>query len=200
MSSPESGGAPRRSEPLAVEFMNTSYARRGERQEGIGTPEHLAAWLLDHAGQLGTELPPSAIESLSARDSDQFRALRDAARDVGQSLVDGQPPSASAVAVINDAAASAPHWPQLIIAEEGWTARERTASGAVEAVRAEVARAAISLFAGPESQLLQRCHGPGCVLFYVKKHPRQGWCSEACGTRARVSRHYYRHRGSSGQA
>jgi predicted RNA-binding Zn ribbon-like protein len=63
-----------------------------------------------------------------------------------------------------------------------------------EAARAEIARAAIALFAGPDAPLLRRCQGPGCILFYVRRHPRQEWCSEGCGTRARVSRHYYRHR------
>ncbi|MFI6847287.1 CGNR zinc finger domain-containing protein [Kitasatospora sp. NPDC050467] len=34
--------------------------------------------------------------------------------------------------------------------------------------------------------------GPGCVLYFVKKHPRREWCSAGCGTRARAARHYER--------
>src|SRR2546429_545268 len=34
----------------------------------------------------------------------------------------------------------------------------------------------------------------GCVLYFVKDHPRREWCSAACGNRARAARHYSRHR------
>jgi predicted RNA-binding Zn ribbon-like protein len=39
---------------------------------------------------------------------------------------------------------------------------------------------------------------PACVLFFVKNHPRRDYCSPVCGNRARVSRHYERHRESPG--
>lgn len=194
MASLETGGAPRRNQPLAVEFMNTRYARRDGPREGIGTPEHLGAWLLEHAEQFETDLPLAALETLTEWDAERFLALRDAARGIGQALVDDEPLAASGVAILNEAAAAAPRWPQLTVTEAGRSVRERTASGVAEAARAEIARAAIGMFAGPEAELLRRCQGPGCILFYLKRHPRQGWCSEGCGTRARVSRHYYRHR------
>jgi predicted RNA-binding Zn ribbon-like protein len=31
-------------------------------------------------------------------------------------------------------------------------------------------------------------------LYFVKRHPRREWCSAGCGNRARVARHYHRHR------
>src|SRR6266851_2221676 len=37
---------------------------------------------------------------------------------------------------------------------------------------------------------LRACHAPGCVLYFVKSHPRREWCSVACGNRARAARHY----------
>jgi predicted RNA-binding Zn ribbon-like protein len=39
---------------------------------------------------------------------------------------------------------------------------------------------------------LKACGGPGCVLYFVRDHPRREWCSEGCGNRARVARHYRR--------
>ena len=38
-----------------------------------------------------------------------------------------------------------------------------------------------------------RVHAPGCVLYFIKDHPRREWCSTACGNRARAARHYARH-------
>ncbi|MGW3040938.1 CGNR zinc finger domain-containing protein [Kitasatospora sp. NPDC001159] len=44
---------------------------------------------------------------------------------------------------------------------------------------------------------LRACHGPGCVQFFVKDHPRREWCGPGCGNRARAARHYHRQRGHS---
>ena len=45
-----------------------------------------------------------------------------------------------------------------------------------------------------DSPQLRACHAPGCVLYFLKDHPRREWCSTACGNRARAARHYRRHR------
>ena len=55
--------------------------------------------------------------------------------------------------------------------------------------------AAVRLFTGPERESLRACHAPGCVLYFVKSHPRREWCSVACGNRVRAARHYQRARG-----
>jgi predicted RNA-binding Zn ribbon-like protein len=51
---------------------------------------------------------------------------------------------------------------------------------------------AIALLTGPAAVNLRACNAPGCVLYFVKSHPRREWCSEACGNRARAARHYQR--------
>jgi predicted RNA-binding Zn ribbon-like protein len=52
---------------------------------------------------------------------------------------------------------------------------------------------AVDLFTGEQPASLRACHAPGCVLYFVKQHPRREWCSAGCGNRARVARHYRRH-------
>ena len=78
---------------------------------------------------------------------------------------------------------------------DGATSRRvtRSAQSAPEAACSQIADAAIALFTGPERESLRACHAPGCVLYFVKQHPRREWCSAACGNRARVARHYQRH-------
>ncbi|MFP3992446.1 CGNR zinc finger domain-containing protein, partial [Streptomyces sp. E11-3] len=59
---------------------------------------------------------------------------------------------------------------------------------------AAIARAAIAFLAGPDRAKLRACHGPRCVRYFLKEHPRQEWCKPSCGNRARVARHHERHR------
>jgi len=59
---------------------------------------------------------------------------------------------------------------------------------------ASVARASIELLASPDRERICICQAPGCVLFFLKEGRRRHWCSAACGNRARVARHYARHR------
>jgi predicted RNA-binding Zn ribbon-like protein len=73
---------------------------------------------------------------------------------------------------------------------------ERTAHSPALAAVAAIAEEAVALFAGPDRRLLRACHAPGCVLYFVRNHPRREWCSDGCGNRARVARHYQRHHGS----
>ena len=64
----------------------------------------------------------------------------------------------------------------------------------------EIAEAAVLLFTSPDAGRLRACPGPGCVLYFVRAHPRREWCSAVCGNRARVARHYQRHRPGANQS
>src|SRR5919109_564196 len=58
---------------------------------------------------------------------------------------------------------------------------------------AAVARSAIELASRGEDRL-SVCGAPSCGMLYLREHPRQVWCSKACGNRARVARHAARQR------
>jgi predicted RNA-binding Zn ribbon-like protein len=70
----------------------------------------------------------------------------------------------------------------------------RRAQDGPDGVLARIAEEAVDLFAGPLRADLRVCRGPGCVLYFLRDHPRREWCSAGCGNRARVARHYHRHR------
>lgn len=57
---------------------------------------------------------------------------------------------------------------------------------------AGLGRDALELLTGPTAVNLRACNAPGCVLYFVRSHPRREWCSEACGNRVRAARHYQR--------
>jgi predicted RNA-binding Zn ribbon-like protein len=129
-------------------------------------------------------------------EADPLRELRDALRVLAADrTADPRPVAAGhrrrvaeAVATLNDVSALAPSWPVLA---DG--AVETACDAAPEQRRlGEPAAEAVRFFASdPE---LRACLAPGCVLYFVKDHPRRAWCSTACGNRVRAARHYARHR------
>jgi predicted RNA-binding Zn ribbon-like protein len=185
---PPGGGSPVLGEPLAIEFANTHYAVRGWFREGIGTPAHLTAWLRDNCPVPGPGLPVDAAEV------EAFRALRVAIRGLWQACVDARPGDDQHVEVLNAAAAAAPRWPQLHYTGGAYAVSEHTRGEGADAALAAIARDAIAILGGPLRTQIRACQGPGCVLFFVKNHPRRQWCSAGCGNRARAARHYQRHR------
>jgi predicted RNA-binding Zn ribbon-like protein len=105
---------------------------------------------------------------------------------------------AAAVWAVNVACARAPLWCRLDWAgpPDGPVRTLESAGSGPEAALSWIAGEAVLLFTGPDAGLLRACPGPGCVLYFVRAHPRREWCSAVCGNRARVQRHYQRHRAS----
>jgi predicted RNA-binding Zn ribbon-like protein len=97
----------------------------------------------------------------------------------------------SAIEEINTAAALAPVVPVLRLAGDGTVSTDRSLTG--EGLIAALATSAVHLFSSPDAAALRACPAPGCVLYFIKDHPRREWCSAACGNRARAARHYARH-------
>lgn len=186
------------SEPLSIDFASTHYAVRGRPRDGIDSPERLLDWLRANAVRLGVDpTEPRLAVGIDAAALAGFRLLRDAVRGIAAATTEGKPPGAGLIAELNRAAAAAPRWPVLEVDGTGRSVAERTRSAPARAALAAIARDAIDLFGGPRRADLRACHGPGCVLFFVKDHPRREWCSTGCGNRARAARHYLRHRDES---
>jgi predicted RNA-binding Zn ribbon-like protein len=199
-------GAPLLGEPLPVELMNTIWADRGGVHDALGETAGAMAWLRAAAPRLGL-----AIEPDTADDSDighlgrQLVALRDALRQLAaEATGDPRPvaaaaasPLSHAVSAVNRASAAAPRWPALLWAPGDTPAQlTRTSGPAAAAAVSVIAEQAISLFSQDSRLQLRACLAPGCVLYFLKDHPRREWCSASCGNRARAARHYQRHRRS----
>jgi predicted RNA-binding Zn ribbon-like protein len=167
---------PLRSEPLAVELHNTLYASGGELVDGLDAPK---AFLTAVAGRLPDGLPPGPAPS-----ADELIALRGAIR----ATLPGPARDRAALAVLNATAARAPTSPAIT----------RTGSARTDWHGATRADAVLALFAADAIRLLTEaadlhaCGAPGCVLLYLRDHPRRRWCCNGCGNRARQARHYAR--------
>jgi predicted RNA-binding Zn ribbon-like protein len=197
--------APLLNEPLPVELMNTIWADRGGVHDALGDPAGTRAWLSAVAPRLGLIARPD-FEALMAETgalARQLTALRDALRRLAaEATGDPRPAAASAtreldaaVSAVNEAARGAPRWSVLSWAPGGEPSRfSRTSGPAAAAAVSAIAEQAIDLFSQGDRLRLRACLAPGCVLYFVKDHPRREWCSPACGNRARGSRYYQRHR------
>jgi predicted RNA-binding Zn ribbon-like protein len=182
---------PLRHEPLALELHNTLYALRGEPMDGLETPEGLSAWL----NTLGDRLPAAARDADPARQPD-FVAVRAAVRDVLHAALEGKRPPAGALEAVNAAATRAPVSPHAVVGTKGRLKGEVRyhSADATDVALAAFAADAIELLTGPGREELRTCGAPGCVLMFLKDHPRRTWCSSTCGNRARQARHYARAR------
>jgi predicted RNA-binding Zn ribbon-like protein len=178
------------SEPLSLRFANTRYAVRGQAHDGIGTRELLRAWLTRHADELGV------TGAMPRIDVPAFVDLRDAIRGLIAVAVDdrGSVPDPDDVALLNRLSAGAPSWPTLTRADGRFQVVECATGDARASALAALARDAMTLLGGDLPGPLRACGAPGCVLFFIKDHPRREWCSPTCGNRVRAARHYLRHR------
>jgi predicted RNA-binding Zn ribbon-like protein len=181
---------PVREEPLAIELYNTIYVSDGIVIDGLAEPISAATWV----AALRQRLPSGGVGS--EPNQAELTALRDVVRDVLRATVEQRTPSRVGIEGLNAASARAPssaaaRWrrsgnPQAIVRFHS----DRRADIVISAIAAD----AIDLVTGPARTELRSCGAPGCVLIFLKDHPRREWCSGACGNRARQARHYWRTR------
>jgi predicted RNA-binding Zn ribbon-like protein len=179
-------------EPTPVRLMNTIWADARGVHDHLQSPADVGAWL-DAVGidLLGAVATPEDLA--------RARALRDAARRLAAYVsADSREAAASAtesihvaLAVVNAAVLERPA-PRLELRDGRLQSTARARVSPVRAGIAQVAEGTVQLLCGSTGDGLRACHAPGCVLYFVKTHPRREWCSVACGNRARAARHYDR--------
>lgn len=176
---------PLRGEPLPLEFHNTLYADAGRPVDGLADGG-LAAWLT--AMEAALPVPAAAVTAERLPD---FLRLRAAVRGLLEAALDGVPPPPAAVEAVNAASRSSPT--SLVLGAAGVEAAHHGATAA-DVVLGAIAAETIELVGTHAADRLRACGAPGCVLMFLKDHPRREWCSAACGNRARQARHYARTR------
>ena len=179
-------------EPIAVRLMNTIWAQRGVVRDALQTGVDLRHWLAV-TGLLERSHPTAA-------DVQEARALRDALRRLAAHVTDddrGRVGSdmelRQALDAVNAVMSSAPERDRLTLRGRRLERLTEVEAAPVPGALATVARSGAALLADPEL-VLRPCYAPGCVLYFVKDHPRREWCSVSCGNRARAARHYQRQR------
>ncbi|QYC43902.1 CGNR zinc finger [Nonomuraea coxensis DSM 45129] len=186
---------------LTLDFVSTIRAERSGQVDRLADPGGLTAWARERAAGLDVDPGFTATPELWA----ETVRLRQAVRALFARAVAPEPPSradadglpgfAESLALVNARALAAPRAPQL-----SWDGRPALVTvpavpaGEPERLLGALATDAVEFLASPERIRLRTCLAPRCVLYFLKEHPRQEWCSTACGNRARAARHYREHK------
>ncbi len=165
---------------LALSLANT----RTRGQDGLSTPGQLGRWLEEQRGTLGD---PGDDTALRLR---EFRALREAVRELLEASAGGRPLPPAHVAALNAASAAVPLSTRLVVDGQG-AAVDRTPGGAsrTAVILATIACSAIELLGGEGAGRIGVCPARRCGRFFLAARAGQRWCSNACGNRERVARH-----------
>ena len=168
----------------ALDLADTITVSDGEELDLLAQPGEYERW---------AEAEAKALE-LSA---DERRILlderllmlgaRESVRSVIVAHADGASPPDAAVEELNALSRAAPAWPE--VERVSMRLVERSAAEPAAVLLARYARDALR-WISPDGGPLRRCPAPSCGMFYPPTRPQQRWCSTACGSRARVARHY----------
>jgi len=172
--------------PLALELVNTQFAVGGQPRDALETPADLAEWLRQNRLEL---------ESVSVNDLERFLVLRQALRRLFIASCTDQQPPIDDIEMLNEVSAAAPRYPQLEWLGDGPHVHMREHADAHAALLAAVVRSAMEVLSAEDG--VGQCQAPNCILLFTRDARHRQWCSAACGNRARVARHYARHKRSS---
>lgn len=174
-------------EVVPVRLMATVWADTSGLHDDLRTREDLDAWLDDVGLERGSRQSSAAELALARR-------LRDAVRRLTAQVTadDRQSPTVDLDTALGDLNDLVTHLPVPQLTFTAGKLQESSSRGTSPVVTglARVARESIALLGGSDAAKLRACYAPGCVLYFMKTHPRREWCSVACGNRARAARHY----------
>lgn len=138
--------------------------------------------------------PSRGDASLTEGDAEMIRGLRAHVATTLAHLRQGVPPPVQSLAAITEAQRATPSRTTLTWADGHLTATTHRQGTLGARLAAQLADAAVDLLTGDVTRIRQ-CEGHDCVMLFIPAHPRRRWCSTTtCGNRARVARHYARHK------
>jgi predicted RNA-binding Zn ribbon-like protein len=171
--------------PPAVDLANTVMVASAGDRDLLETDDHLQAWIAAERGRI------PGVEAATGRLT-EVRDLRRSVREVLHARARGKRPPDESRRRINEISAAAPLRTELT--PDSRLVERADSPDPYLRFEATVARSAIEL-ADRAEERLSVCGAPSCGMLYLREHPRQVWCSKACGNRARVARHAARRRG-----
>ncbi len=180
-------------EPLAVQFASTRYFNGHGLVDLFDEPATLTHWFKEHIADPAGLVAP--VASVGGRDFGRVREARTAVIALLRAATEDLTPPEGALALVNQALRQLREpqlaWPSDGPSSVGW----RTPRSVVDIGLGRVYLSTVETVTEPRRSRLRACPAPRCVLFFTMSHPRQQWCSNVCGNRARVARFGERHTG-----
>jgi predicted RNA-binding Zn ribbon-like protein len=170
----------------ALDVANTVAVDKGVAHDLLAPDGEYERWA--RAAAQSAELTPDEAAAVAAA-RPRLLGLREHVRAVLHATAADQPLPGAAVAALNAASRAAAQWPEL---GQDRQIEQRARGDAVQRLLARYARSTMELAAGGSARL-RVCGAPSCGMFYRPRRRQQHWCSQPCGNRARVARHYRAH-------
>lgn len=167
---------------LSLELMLTGGPGPYQRYEIAHAPADLAEWFT--GSRLALTAPLTDVRIRPA-ELTALKELRNALYQVVPALAHGEPPSAEALASLNDATEASPR--PVIDPETRRLAWAPPITG--RQLLGAVARDAIELVSGRRSGRVRECSADDCQLLFfdTSRSGNRRWCSmERCGNRAKI--------------
>ncbi|MFI6601133.1 CGNR zinc finger domain-containing protein, partial [Nonomuraea sp. NPDC050536] len=147
-----------------------------------------------HRAEADARTESDGVSGLTEADAEVIRGLRAHVSTTLAHVRQGAPPPPESLEAITEAQHAAPTHATLTWANGHLTATTQRQGTPGARLAAQLADAAIDLLTGDVTRIRQ-CEGHDCVMLFIPAHPRRRWCSTTtCGNRARVARHYARHK------
>jgi predicted RNA-binding Zn ribbon-like protein len=170
----------------ALEFLNTRELDSGHPVDHLQEPADAASWFVTQG-----VLHPDDQRPWTDRELERVRSVRDALREIVDSVVEDRQPAGPAVELVNEALAAGPG---PVVALEGGTVRvgHRHADAAVDDALAALAAPIVGELASGNPERFRTCANDTCRWTFYDASPaaRRRWCDmKTCGNRAKAARH-----------
>jgi predicted RNA-binding Zn ribbon-like protein len=170
----------------ALDLLNTHELESGEVVDHLHQPSDAASWFVEH-----DLVHPAAAEGWTADDLALVRGVRDALREVVDSVVEDRRPDPSSVTLVN--AALEAHRPtRLEIDGTALRIGHRHRGPPVADALASVASTIVAEIASGRPDRFRICANDTCRWAFYDESPtgRRRWCDmRTCGNRAKAARH-----------
>jgi predicted RNA-binding Zn ribbon-like protein len=175
---------------LALDFTNTQALEQNTLVECLNSDRDLFSW----ASLAGLVVLKRTIREARTDLDPRIPPVRQAIRDLMESMVEQRPPPRRSLELVNRTLATPTPGPVLLY-ERGNYRKDDASVDSVEAVCRAVTLDALRLLTGDDVQRIRRCANRSCVLLFVHRSrgPARKWCSmNVCGNRAKVAAYHER--------
>jgi predicted RNA-binding Zn ribbon-like protein len=185
----------------AIDFLNTTFAPKGELVETLGDGRALLQWLVA-AGLLDAADSPRLHRRLGNKAMDaaaaEARRLREWARAwIERWRIAPGRDYRQEFTRLNELMEEAPYTRELATNGRHAELRERARNGSPQALLGLIATQLAKLVTEEDASLIKSCAGAGCTLWFLdrtKAHRRLFCSTSVCGNRAKVAAYRARQR------
>ncbi len=170
----------------ALDLLNTLELESGEVVDHLHEPADAASWFVEH-----DLLHAAAAKGWTAADLTLVRRVRDALREVVDSVVEDRRPDPTPVAIVNEALEA--HRPtRLELDGSALRIGHRHTGSPIADALASVASSIVAEIASGRPDRFRICANDRCRWAFYDESPtgRRRWCDmRTCGNQAKAARH-----------